>query len=120
MYIFNTYFSGGGLSFGDVQGRFSILSISQLNLEKAILDKEFGLWTQEDNILVDKLTVLTHEKHTYILATKQNVLLIFGMNEQGIIFDQKAEYVEEYYITGYYYIYFLYITFTVCTILIHF
>lgn len=92
------------MSFGDIQGRFSILNITQLNSEKALIDREFGLWTQEDNILVDKLTVAAYEKHTYILAAKQNVLLIFGINQDGIIFDQKVEYVDDYYITGDYYL----------------
>lgn len=60
------------------------------------------IWTQEDKILVDKIAVITHENRTYILIVKQNVLIIFGINQEGIIFDQKVEYVEEYYITGNY------------------
>lgn len=96
-------FSGGGLSFGDVNGKVNVLSITNLNDEKVVFDKELAIWTQEDKILVDKITVISYENRTYILVVKQNVLVIFGINEQGIIFDQKVEYVEEYYITGYYF-----------------
>lgn len=92
--------SGGGLSFGDISGRVNILRIHELHSEEAVIDRETEIWTQEDNILVDKLTVVTHENRTYILVVKQNVLIIFGINEEGVIFDQKVEYVEEYYITG--------------------
>lgn len=99
--FFNCYtFLGGGLSFGDVNGKVNILNITCLNQEEAVFDKELTIWTQEDKILVDKITVLTHENRTYILVVKQNVLVIFGINDEGILFDQKVEYVEEYYITG--------------------
>lgn len=76
--------------------------MTDLHSDEAVIDRETTIWIQEDNILVDKLTVVTHEERTYILVVKQNVLIIFGINEDGIIFDQKVEYVEEYYITGIY------------------
>lgn len=93
--------------------------MTDLHSDEALIDRETAIWTQEDNILVDKLTVVTHEKHTYILVVKQNVLIIFGINEEGILFDQKVEYVEEYYITGTYklFIYIFSLEITFCYVL---
>lgn len=78
--------------------------MTDLHEEQAIVDKEFEIWTQEDNVLVEKITVVTHDDRTFIVVAKQNVLTIFGINGEGLIFDQKVEYVEDYYIIGNYFL----------------
>lgn len=86
-----------------MSGRVNILRITDLNQELAIIDLEYGLWTKGDKVLVDKITIVTHEERSYIVIIKQNVLVIFGINKEGVVFDKRVEYVEEYYITGKHY-----------------
>lgn len=91
---------GGGLSFGDTEGRMSIINIKCLDKEVAYMDNELAFWTEPDNVAVDKITVMIYDNFTYIILVKKSFLIIYGLNESGEVFNQKVCNVGCYYITG--------------------
>lgn len=93
-------FKGGGLSFGDSEGRMSVLHVRCLEEDVAFMDNELAFWAEPDNVAVDRITVMIYHNLTYIILAKKNFLIIYGLNELGEVFDQKVCNVGCYYITG--------------------
>ncbi|CAH2011790.1 unnamed protein product [Acanthoscelides obtectus] len=91
---------GGGLCFADVSGRMKVVHITNLNKPVANVDNETIFWNEPDKVAIDKITVMEHDSYTFILAVKQRIILIFGLDKNGDVFGQKACYVDDVYITG--------------------
>ncbi|CAH1170360.1 unnamed protein product [Phaedon cochleariae] len=100
MYWHKTSDHGGALFFGGIDGRLSVLHITNLHQTKATFDKEQLFWSEADNVKIDEISVLVHEKETFLLAVKQRVLMVYGIDHKGDCFDFKSIYIEDYYITG--------------------
>ncbi|VEN37981.1 unnamed protein product [Callosobruchus maculatus] len=100
MYWHHTSEFGGGLCFADIAGKMNVVHISNLNKDAVNIDEETSFWSEADKVVIDKITVMEHDNYTFILAVKQRIILIFGLNKNGEVFGQKACYVDDVYITG--------------------
>ncbi|KAJ8948712.1 hypothetical protein NQ318_017880 [Aromia moschata] len=102
MYWHQTTEFGGGLCFADLDGKMSILHVSQLNQEEANMDKELSFWGEADKVLVERITVMIYDNRTYILMVKRNHLIIYGISDSGNVFGQNIRNVGNLYIAGIY------------------
>lgn len=78
----------------------SVLHVINLHKDAMHIEKELAFWTDEDQILVEKISVITYQAHTYVLLVKQHILIIYGIDKYGEIFDSKAVKIQGYFITG--------------------
>nr|CAH7739742.1 unnamed protein product [Callosobruchus chinensis] len=100
MYWHQTSEFGGGLCFADIAGKMNVVHITNLNKDAVNIEEETSFWSEPDKVIIDKITVMEYESYTFILAVKQRIILIFGLDKNGEVFGQKACYVDDVYITG--------------------
>lgn len=96
----HTKTTAGVLSIGDKSGRVSVLSVTKLDETEAVISNECLFWKEADNIKVDQITVLDIESQSFVVIVKQSYLIIYGINEAGVVYDQKIVDVGNLYITG--------------------
>lgn len=90
---------GGALCIGDSEGRITVLQMSNLDKQECSVDNEIAFFTEKDR-QVDKITVMTFENYTILIAVKQCYMLIYGLDITGKVFDFMVHNVDNFYITG--------------------
>ncbi|KAG5871674.1 hypothetical protein JTB14_007357 [Gonioctena quinquepunctata] len=100
MYWHETNEYEGALFYANSDGRMNVLHVSNLDQNEVKFDEERLLWTEPDKVAIEKITVMIHDSKTFIVAAKQRVLIIYGVNENGDFFDCKCASIDNYYITG--------------------
>ncbi|XP_028143365.2 uncharacterized protein LOC114337138 isoform X1 [Diabrotica virgifera virgifera] len=96
--------NGGGLFYSDIEGQMNVVNVTYLNTSEAVFVKECSFLTEKDKVKVEKISVFEYNEKTFILVAKQGVLIIFGINKMGDVFDCSVVYIQNYYITGLHYI----------------
>ncbi|XP_072386807.1 uncharacterized protein [Diabrotica undecimpunctata] len=96
--------NGGGLFYSDIEGQMNVVNVTYLNTSEAVFVKECSFLTEKNKVKVEKISVFEYNEETFILVAKQGVLIIFGINKMGEVFDCCVVYIQNYYITGLHYI----------------
>lgn len=96
-------FLAGGLSIGDVNGHISALSVSKLSTDKIKFTDEV-VFSQEDDLKVDKIYIMNYQNITYMVVVKQNYFQIYAINDYGDVVGGKLVQVGNLYITGFFYL----------------
>lgn len=100
IYSFNTVLLGGALCCGDVSGKVVSFRALNLNEDVAAFEDEHVIIEEEDGIKPEKIFAMKYREKTFLIISRKANLLILGMNENGVIFDERGYYIEEHYITG--------------------
>ncbi|XP_068918058.1 uncharacterized protein [Tenebrio molitor] len=89
----------GGLSVGDINGHIGAVSVAKLSTDKIKFSDEV-VFNSENDLKVDKITIINYQNITYLVAAKQNYIQVYAINEYGEVVEGKLRQVGNLYITG--------------------
>lgn len=97
--IHDLLFLAGGLSVGDINGHIGAVSVAKLSTDKIKFSDEV-VFNSENDLKVDKITIINYQNITYLVAAKQNYIQVYAINEYGEVVEGKLRQVGNLYITG--------------------
>lgn len=89
----------GALCVGDSAGRVAVLRVGDLDKTECSIDSETMFYSDTDK-KIDKITVVSLETHSILIAVKQSHLLLYALDLAGHVCDFTVHNVHNYYITG--------------------
>lgn len=91
----------GALTIADDNGNIVVYTVSiGQNGKSVIFEQENILWNESDKIKVEETLVFKYKKVIYLILVKQSFLLVFGIDENGSVFDQLVYDTGNFFITG--------------------